>query len=96
MGIRNGLIDVMLAHKTKQTYKLTDYEMEQFGVVGFDNQYLRKRGDLFESFPGTQRINRIDLYNRTLSVPRLCTNQNDNNDAFLKCYEAVLFGKMPV
>ena len=96
MGIRNGLIDVMLAHQTKQTYKLTDYEMEQFGVVGFDNQYLRKRGDLFEALPQSDRLNRIELYNRTLSVPKYCSSQSSNNDAFVKCYRAVLFGKTPL
>lgn len=96
MGIRNGLIDVMLEHQTKQTYKLTDYEMEQFGVVGFDNQYLRKRGDLFEALPKSERLNRIELYNRTLSVPKFCSSQSSNNDAFVKCYRAVLFGKTPL
>lgn len=94
MGIRNGLIDVMLAHQTKQTYKLTEFEMEQYGVVGFDNQYLRKRGDLAANLPKDSRINRIELYNRTLSVPQICSKQNATNAAFVECYKAVLFGKM--
>ena len=93
MGIKNGLIDVMLAHQTKQTYKLTDSEMLQFGVIGFNNEYLRKRGDLFESLPAPEKINRIELYRRTLSVPMYCSKQSSNNDAFLECYKAVLFGQ---
>ncbi|QWD59562.1 hypothetical protein [Polynucleobacter sp. MWH-UH35A] len=96
MGIRNGLIDAMLAHQTKQTYKLTELEMQQFGIVGFDNQYLRKRGDLFSTLPQADRVNRIELYNRTLSVPRLCKGQNGNSNTFLECYKAVLFGKIPL
>ena len=95
MGIRNGLIDVMLAHQTRQTYKLTEFEMQQFGVVGFDNQYLRKRGDLLATLPKDSSINRIELYNRTLSVPRFCNKQSANNAAFVECYKAVLFGKTP-
>lgn len=91
MGLRNGLIDVMLAHKTMRTYKLTDYEMDQFGLIGFNNEYLRKRGDLFENLPRSERINRIELYTRTLSVPRFCASQSTNNDGFIKCYRAVLF-----
>ena len=94
MGIRNGLIDVMLSYKSKQTYKLTEMEMLEFGIVGFDNEYLRKRGDLFALLPKSERINRIQLYNRTLSVPKLCSSQS--NDAFIKCYESVLLGKIPL
>ena len=92
MGIRNGLIDVMLSHQTKQTYKLTEFEMLQFGIVGFDNEYLRKRGDLFALLPKSERVNRIELYNRTLSVPKVCSDKGNN--AFIKCYEAVLLGKI--
>ena len=94
MGIRNGLIDVMLAHQTKQTYKLTEFEMQQFGVVGFDNQYLRKQGDLLVNLPKDSRINRIELYNRTLAVPQLCSKHSSNNAAFVECYKAVLLGKI--
>ena len=95
MGIKNGLIDVMLSHQTKQTYKLTDFEMQQFGVIGFDNDYLRKRGDLFASLPVPEKVNRIELYKRTLSIPKLCSNQAANNNAFIECYKTVLFGEMP-
>ena len=96
MGIKNGLIDVMLSHQTKQTYKLTDYEMQQFGVIGFDNEYLRQRGNLFESLPPPQRVNRIELYNRTQSIPKLCSSQSSNNNAFIDCYQSVLFGQKPL
>ena len=95
MGIKNGLIDVMLSHQTKQTYKLTDFEMQQFGVIGFDNGYLRKRGDLFANLHSPEKVNRIELYNRTLSVPRLCNSQAINSSAFLDCYKSVLFGQKP-
>lgn len=94
MGIRNGLIDVMLSYKSKQTYKLTEVEMLEFGIVGFDNEYLRKRGDLFASLPKSERVNRIELYNRTLAVPKLCTSQS--NEVFITCYAAVLLGKIPL
>ena len=95
MGLKNGLIDVMLAHQTKQTYKLNDYEMLQFGVVGFDDDYLRRRGDAFEGLPLPERVNRIELYKRTLSVPKQCGSQTSNNNAFIECYKAVLFGQNP-
>lgn len=94
MGIRNGLMDVMLSYKSKQTFKLTEMEMLEFGIVGFDNEYLRKRGDLFALLPKSERINRIQLYNRTLSIPKLCSSQS--NDVFIKCYESVLLGKIPL
>ncbi len=95
MGIRKGLIDVMLAHQTKSTFKLSEFELLQFGVIGFDDQYLRKRGDLYQSLPKSERINRIELYNRTLSVPKYCSQAWFNNSAFVDCYKAVLFGKAP-
>lgn len=94
MGIKNGLIDVMLAHQTKKTYKLTEFEMQQFGIVGFDNQYLHNRGNLFEALPKPNRVNRIELYNRTLLVPQLCASKSGNNNSFVQCYKAVLLGQI--
>ena len=94
MGIKNGLIDVMLAHQTKKTYKLTEFEMQQFGIIGFDNQYLQNRGNLFETLPKPNRINRIELYNRTLSVPKLCASKSSINNSFVQCYKAVLLGQI--
>jgi len=85
----------MLAHQTKSTFKLSEFELLQFGVIGFDDQYLRKRGDLYQSLPKSERINRIELYNRTLSVPKFCSQAWLNNSTFVDCYKAVLFGKVP-
>jgi len=91
MGLAHGLLDVTLAHRTTQTYKLTDHEMKLYRVVGFDNDYLRERSQVFENLPEKERINRIELYNRTLSVPRYCQHAIANNDAFVNCYKSVLF-----
>jgi hypothetical protein len=94
MGLGSGFLDVMLSHQDKQTYKLTEYEMRQYGVVGFENQYLRERALIFESMKGGDRVNRIELFNRTLSVPRICQGFTSSN-AFIKCYKSTLFGLNP-
>ena len=91
MGIEHGLLDLVLAHKTKQTYQLTDLEMKQYRLIGFDNDYLNERVSVFQRLPDGERINRIELYNRTLSVPNLCTLNSLNNTGFINCYKAVLF-----
>lgn len=91
MGIEHGLLDVILAHQTKQTYQLTDQQMKQYRLVGFDNDYLNERVAVFQSLPDTERINRIDLYNRTLLVPSLCLLSSLSNSDFVNCYKAVLF-----
>lgn len=95
MGLSNGFLDVMLSHQTKQTYKLSEYEMQQYGVIGFENEYLRKRAQLFENIKGSDRVNRIELFQRTLSIPRLCKTQSSKDNTFIDCYKAVLYGVNP-
>lgn len=95
MGIEHGLLDVVLAHRTMQTYKLTDLEMKQYRLVGFDSQYLRERSLLFEKGSGSERINRMAFYDRTLSVPMRCKASASNNDAFLVCFKNLLFNGQP-
>lgn len=91
MGVAHDLLDISLAHRTRHTYRLSDNEMKRYRVVGFDNEYLRERAQFFENLPGPTRVNRIELYNRTLSVPQLCQRSILSNDAFINCYKSVLF-----
>jgi hypothetical protein len=91
MDIEHGLLDVILAHQTKQTYQLTEQEMKQYRLVGFDNEYFNQRVAMFEKLPDPERVNRIELYNRTLKVPSLCQISSMNNNDFISCYKAVLF-----
>lgn len=94
MGFSPGFLDAMLAHKTYQTYKLTESEMREYSVTGFENRYLQERVREFENSKGKTQINRMTLFNRTLSIPELCKIQTSNNAAFIHCYESVLFGRM--
>lgn len=91
MGIGHGLLDVILAHQTKQTYQLTEHEMKAYRLIGFDNEYFIERVVAFQRLPNPERINRIELYNRTLSVPSLCQLSASKNNEFVSCYKAVLF-----
>ena len=91
MGLNTGFIDAMLAHKTIQTYKLSESEMRQYSVIGFEDQYLRDRAQFFEKQSGKYKLNRIELFNRTLSVPSLCKTVTPNS-AFIECFETVLTG----
>jgi hypothetical protein len=91
MGIEHGLLDVILAHQTKQTYQLSEQEMKQYRLIGFDNEYFNERVVAFQSLPNPERINRIELYNRTLTVPALCQLNASKNHEFISCYTAVLF-----
>lgn len=95
MGVSNGFLDAMLAHKTYQTYKLSEAEMREYSVVGFENSYFQERAKVFERFKGQNQINRMTLFNRTLSVPGLCKAQASNNTAFINCYESVLYERIP-
>lgn len=92
MGVEHGLLDVILAHRTRQTYKLSDEQMKQYQVIGFDNQYLRERTRMFDTLPGNERIHVVALYDRTLSVPGLCQSRSFVTNAFVDCYQNVLFG----
>ena len=85
MGVAHGLLDVMLAHPTKQVYKLSGAQMAQYRVTGFDSQYLLKRSRFFEPPQVFQ--------DRTLAVPRLCQAYRGQDDRFVDCYKAVLSGE---
>ena len=94
MGFSQGFLDAMLSHQTVQTYKLSESEMREYSVIGFENQYLHERALVFEGMKGEERINRIELFNRTLSVPALCKAANSNK-AFVDCYKSALYGLNP-
>lgn len=91
MGIEYGLLDVILAHQTKQTYQLSEQELKQYRLVGFDNEYFNERVSVFKNLPNPERVNRIELYNRTMAVPILCQLSSLKNSEFMSCYKAVLF-----
>jgi hypothetical protein len=94
MGFSSGFLDAMLAHKTYQTYKLSEAEMREYSVTGFENRYLQERAKVFESLKGHNQINRMTLFNRTLSTPGLCKTQSSSKDSFIDCYESVIYGRI--
>lgn len=95
MGFSSGFLDAMLSHKTDQTYKLSEPEMREYSVTGFENSYLQERSKIFESLKGQTQINRVTLFNRTLSIPELCKGKATNNASFINCYKSVLYGFNP-
>lgn len=66
--------------------------MREYSVTGFENRYLQERAKAFENLKGQTHINRMTLFNRTLSVPELCKAQTSSNVAFIDCYESVIYG----
>lgn len=94
MGFSPGFLDAMLSHQTIQTYKLSESEMREYRVIGFENQYLRERAEVLENMAGANRVNRIAFFNRTLSVPSIC-QPFSSNKAFIDCYKSTLFGLNP-
>lgn len=94
MGFSSGFLDAMLSYQTVQTYKLSASELREYSVTGFENQYLHERAKVFESMKGANKINRVALFNRTLSVPDICQSFLSNN-TFINCYKSVLYGLNP-
>lgn len=94
MGISHGLLDVVLAHQTRQTYKLSDQEMRCYRLVGFNEVYMNHRLKSLEILRGMENVSSENIYKRTLSVPSLCQKRYANNSTFVNCYKEVLFGKL--
>ena len=93
IGFGSGFLDVMLSHRTVETYKLSEYELRKFSVIGFENQYLNERAKFFENLKGREHLNRVELFNRTLSIPSACKAQANDDEAFINCYTDVLYGQ---
>ena len=93
MGIGHGILDVMLAHPTHQVYQLTLEDISRYGVTGFDNAYLNQRVRVLDALGYGQRINRIQLYNRTMSVPQGCRVAASSDRAFIDCYRRTVLGQ---
>ncbi len=90
MGIGHGILDVMLAHKTNQVYKLTLEDMSRYRVIGFDNRYLNERVRALDAMGYSQQVNRIELFNRTMSIPKSCKASESSDRDFIDCYRRTL------
>lgn len=92
MGIRHGILDVILAHRSMQVYKLSAADMSEYRVTGFDNTYLQERMGTLQRLFTAHQINRMSLFSRTMSVPKLCQKDISSDTAFVNCYGRVLSG----
>ena len=90
MGIDHGILDVMLAHRTSDVYRLSAEEMRQYRLVGFDNAYLNQRVQMFEADKSRDPIDRVSIFTRTMSVPILCRAKLASDEVFVACYNAAL------
>lgn len=84
MGIGHGILDVMLAHR--HVYKLTSEDMSRYRVTGFDNAYLNQRIHCLDSLGYNRQVNRIQFFNRTMSVPKACMASELADREFIGCY----------
>lgn len=91
MGIGHGLLDVILAHPTRQVYTLDTEALYQYGLLGFSNDYLNQRAALYNKADMDHRINRIELFNRTMAVPTRCRSATGSDAEFIRCYNDVLY-----
>lgn len=90
MGIDHGILDVMLANRTSDVYRLSAEEIRQYRLIGFDNAYLNQRVRIFETDKLKEPIDRVSLFTRTMSVPVLCRTKLASDQAFVDCYSAAL------
>lgn len=90
MGIRHSILDLMLLHRTTQVYKLDATTMSLYGIVGIENAYLNRRIQELRASNEFAQINRISMFNRTMSVPIQCRTSELSDRNFIECYRRVL------
>ena len=86
MGIGHGILDVILAHQTREVYNLTQGDMARYQVTGWDNAYLNERIHTLDSVGYKRQINRIELFNRSMLLPRVCRASALSDREFIECY----------
>lgn len=90
MSIGQGLLDIMLAHQTQSVYRLSPQEITNFGLYGFDAEYLNRYTIFYNKTYENLPINSNILTTRTLKVPVKCRREIGNDAAFVLCYQHVI------
>lgn len=90
IGINHGFLDIILAHRSTEVYRLSIDEMRQYGLIGFDNMYLNERVNALKKNQKTVHIDRVSLFARSMAVPTLCKDRVLSNQSFIDCYSAAL------
>ncbi|MGI9143731.1 MAG: hypothetical protein ACR2IJ_11135 [Fluviibacter sp.] len=89
MGVQPELYETMEAHALRGVHRLNDQELRRMGLVGFDAHYLNTRSAFYEAQSVAYRMDKAELYDRTLRVASVCIGESDQN-AFIACYKKTL------
>lgn len=93
MGIRHGILDVMLAQPSNRLYKLSSEDLNRYLVNGINSLYLQQRLHTLIRQGYLSPVDAIKYTQRTLSVPTQCNTTVDQNQAFIRCYQSTLQGR---
>lgn len=93
MGIDHRILDVMLAHRTSDVYRLSTEDMRRYQMTGFSDAYLSQRLQKLEADKEHPQINRVSFFARTMAVPSLCRAFESSDRQFVECYRRALFPK---
>lgn len=92
MGIRHGLLDLMLAQPASGLYKPTPSEMNLYEITAINSSYPTERINSFAHDPVLASIDRKTLVKRTRNVPQRCASSSMIDEAFVNCYRHTLLG----
>lgn len=90
MGMPPDLFQAMQSHQYKGVYRLSNEEINFYGLSGFDPKYLDSRAVFFESMKGAYHMDKDELHRRTLKVASRCAEYEQKHTEFINCYKHVL------
>ncbi len=93
MGIKHGILDVILSQPPNRLYKLSATDLLQFNVNGIKNDYLNQRFSDLSQRGYISNATQDQFKRRTLSTPKECGHFVSSDQRFIDCYRRALQGR---